>query len=622
MKISFAKIKIPSSLALLLISILTSNANTLRIYPTELPQVETQTDIHPADVIHWKMDHATSYPDGTVMVGLRLETKQDFSLYTDKVTFTSSSGYFLSQIIPPKKYDHMDPVTNKTVQVYKGGEFFLLFSGLNQYQKKTFPLSIKYLGCTSLICLFPFTEIFDLRSFPSTEPYSMLFKQRQETSKKEENSNKSTENNSSEPLNFAEDMGFEDTIGSKIKEGDTSFFWLIIFALIGGLLTNLTPCVYPMIPITVRLLANQTKQPLLGSAAYALGIVLTYTILGVFATLTGSMFGSLMASASLNLFFAGIMMLLGISMLGFGNLGALQTIGNKIGAGKAGMRNAFFMGTGAGLVASPCTGPILGALLAYSASHTNLFQSTILLLIYSIGFGIPYIFLGGAAANISKIQVPPYIQVAVKLFFSAVMFALAFYYLRIPVYGVVKSLAQHWPIITLCGMGIGLIGSAIILFSSTLHNKNTYYIIPAVTLGLGFFAGTQWIANSHSQLSKDKLSWIYQEDAALKLAKKSNSPILIDMWAEWCEACKKMDATTFSSPKMIDYFIKNNWVLLKLDLTESTDQNDLIQKRFNIKGLPTLVIIPNAADPNKFFSIAGYIDDENLRKKLDKYKKD
>jgi cytochrome c biogenesis protein CcdA len=128
------------------------------------------------------------------------------------------------------------------------------------------------------------------------------------------------------------------------------------------------------------------------------------------------MFGAMMASKTFNIIFAIVMITLGITMLGFGNFSKLQMIGGRLGAGKPSLRNTFFMGAGAGLVASPCTGPILAALLAYTAKNHTVAESSALLLVYSIGFALPYILLGGAAARASQVKVPPQIQIAVKLF--------------------------------------------------------------------------------------------------------------------------------------------------------------------------------------------------------------
>lgn len=581
-----------------------------------------ETDIRPTDVIHWQMAGANAYPDGSVLVSLRLDTEQEFTLYTDKVHFESTSGYLLSNVQGPKTADLKDPITGEIVKVYQGGEFFLLFTGPHTYEKKSFPLSINYLGCTSLICLFPFTENFELPVFPGNDSYASLFTSESESSEPatnpitEETKQKDqllpTGDRSDGPSIYETPVGFEEDIANKVKTGSLPLLLLFVFVFIGGVLTNLTPCVYPMIPITIRLLAGQGEKPIIGASAYAMGIIVTYSALGIFAAMTGSMFGNIMASTAFNLVFAVMMVSLGVTMIGYGNLSFLQNLGNKIGTGKAGPGNAFIMGTGAGLVASPCTGPILAALLAYSATQKDLLQSSLLLVVYSFGFGLPYVFLGSAAARLSQVRVSSKWQVGIKLLFASIMFALAFYYLRVPAYSLLKVLSSQWLTLSLAGLGIGCIGMLIILSTVKLHHNKAVMIAPSIFLGLGLFSTSQWLATEQSSASRIGLNWLKDETQAIELASNSGRPLLIDMWAEWCEACKKMDKTTFSNPKTIEMLNKHEWVLLKLDLTESTDENDEIQERYKIQGLPTLIILEDSKKPKDMIRLSGYVNSQTL----------
>ena len=594
-----------------------------------LDSQSSETDIRPTDVIHWQMAGANAYPDGSVLVSIRLDTEQDFTLYTDKVDFESSSGYLLSNIQGPKTSDLKDPISGKVVKVYTGGEFFLLFTGPQAYDKKSFPLSIRYLGCTSLICLFPFTESFSLPVFPGNDSYASLFSADKKTSdindrvnptndKQAEPSSPATSEHGDGPSIYETPVGFEEGIAQKVKTGSLPLLLLFAFVFLGGILTNLTPCVYPMIPITIRLLSSQGDKPIIGASAYALGIIVTYSALGIFAAMTGSMFGNLMASTAFNLVFAAIMLALGVTMLGYGNLSFLQSIGNRIGTGKAGPVNAFFMGTGAGLVASPCTGPILAALLAYSATQKDMLQSSLLLVVYSIGFGLPYVFLGSAAARLSQVRVSPKWQVGIKLLFASVMFALAFYYLRVPAYQVLKVFAAYWLPFSIAGLSLGGLGVLIILSFAALHHNKAAMIIPSLLLGIGLFSSSQWIATEQSAASRTKLNWLKTEKEAIDLASSTGRPLLIDMWAEWCEACKKMDITTFSNPQTIAKLNKQEWVLLKLDLTESTDENDEIQERYKVQGLPTLIILKDPKKPQDMIRLSGYVNSQTLEEYVQK----
>lgn len=402
---------------------------------------------------------------------------------------------------------------------------------------------------------------------------------------------------------------FESEWADGVKTGRFSFAVVLLVVFLGGVLTNLTPCVYPMIPITLRLLGRQGTKPLAGAAIYASGILVTYTALGVSAALSGSLFGSIMASKTFNLAFAALMALLALSMLGYGNFSALQTFGNRLGAGKSSPHNTFLMGVGAGLVASPCTGPILAALLAYTAGSQDLTRGTFLLFVYSLGFALPYVFLGGAAARVGQIKVSPNIQVATKALFASVMFALVFYYLKIPAYSVFVELRHAWFEIAATGIVVGGLLVGLSLSLPRLRASKVALTVPAVVLGVGLFGVFQSFTGSRiaaGSPEESRLLWHKNEDEAFREAKERSLPLLVDGWAEWCEACKKMDAHTFSDAAVADR-LRRGWILLKLDLTESNEINEKLIEKYGFGSLPTLFLLPPDGDLTKKEKVAGFV---------------
>lgn len=289
------------------------------------------------------------------------------------------------------------------------------------------------------------------------------------------------------PKEFGEDETFEERLAERLRLGDLGFFMILLALFLGGLLTNLTPCVYPMIPITIRLLSQQTRRPLSAATAYAGGIVLVYSLLGLSVGYTGSLFGKYMASPTVNFILALVMFALGFSMLGFGKWALFAKLGNKIGIAKPSLTQAFLMGCGAGLVASPCTGPILASILTYILANKDLGRSTLYIFVYSLGFGLPYIALGGLSGKLAKVKVAPKIQILVKLSFASVMFALSIYYLRIPFYQVFSKWSASWQVISIVSLFLGL-G----IFRFIWHRKNQrrwhkLLFLPALCLGISFF---------------------------------------------------------------------------------------------------------------------------------------
>jgi thiol:disulfide interchange protein DsbD len=310
-----------------------------------------------------------------------------------------------------------------------------------------------------------------------------------------------------------------------------------------------------------------------------------------------------------------MMFLFGISMLGFGNLSKLQVLGNKLGTAKnPSTANAFWMGTGAGLVAAPCTGPVLASLLGWITASGDFLTGSILMVGYSFGFAVPYVFLGSASGKLSGFKVASFWQVAIKLVFGSVMMGLGFYYLRVPFYKLLPALENSWSMLATVGLvgGFGLL--ATILAKASLQNKKSLALLTAFLIGFGGFSLVQ--ANYVAKKKKAEIVWIKDVDAAFAKAAESGKPILVDGWAEWCSSCKKMDVTTFADAQVAEK-LKTEWVLLKLDLTESNDQNDALMQKFGIQSLPTLVMVPAAGDLERKKRILGYTPTQDLLQHLE-----
>ncbi len=584
---------------------------TSEVFGQELAlQGKADLDIQPTDVIQWTPVQALSDGTGHLLVALRLGTKDQFTIYKDKLEIRGPAGYAVTMKSAPESRRQKDPMGEGETDVYDGGDFEIELLGGKPINSGTVSVFVTFLGCTHKICLFPFTQELKIPVYLSAEQ-SMSG----EATSAAESAAAAPALSPAQGQSAAamiKGLSLEEEYAEKLKAGALPFAVLLLVVFIGGLATNLTPCVFPMIPITLRLLARDGHKPKEGTLLYAAGIILTYTALGVLASLSGEVFGSILANPWVNLGFAVVFAVLAITMLGFGNLSRLQNLGASLGSGRASSLNSLGMGAGAGLVAAPCTGPIMGALIASSAHFANPWQPTLLFFLYSLGFALPYVFIGMAADHVKSFKLSPKIQVATKMLFAAGMFGLAAYYLKNVAYASLHAVQGYWQWLALGLLAVGSLGMLWILSKASLMHHKATQLLPTIVFGLGIFAAVQWATGTDLV---SELHWIKSETEGFALAKEQNRPVVIDGWADWCIACKKMDQSTFHEPEVIS-LLKQNWVFVKLDLTEINDENAALAHKYDMPGLPTLVMIPANGDLSKAKKLTGYVSSERLIQEL------
>jgi thiol:disulfide interchange protein DsbD len=300
--------------------------------------------------------------------------------------------------------------------------------------------------------------------------------------------------------------------------------WLQLgLVFLGGLLLNLTPCVYPMIPITVGYFGAQSEgrtSKTFGLALfYVLGLALVYSLLGLFAAYTGNLFGSAMQSPWVLGIVAVVLGALALSMAGLFTLNPPQWAMSRAGA-KKGAVGALAMGALLGIVAAPCVGPVVAALLTYVGSRGEPLLGFSLFFVLALGLGVPYLLLGT---------------------FS----------------GAIKSLPRS---------GAWLEKSKK-LFALPLLIAAGYYAYLAVTPVLA--ARALSAAPTHKA---SKVHWPHATLSALETARAQNRPVVLDFRADWCLPCLKMEREIFSREEVSALARKNNALLLQVDLTRAAPQ--------------------------------------------------
>jgi thiol:disulfide interchange protein DsbD len=213
-----------------------------------------------------------------------------------------------------------------------------------------------------------------------------------------------------------------------------SRFTAIILVFAGGLLSSLTPCVYPMIPITISVIGGQKQtsrfHAFFLSVFYVLGIAVIYTSLGIAAVASGTLFGSISSNTWVLFAVANICLIFGLSMFDvfYVNIPFLSNL--RVGKARGGsFVGVFLMGMIFGLVASPCTAPALGVILAFVATTKSYVYGGALLFAYALGLGTLLIVIGTFSGALGRLPKSGKWMVYVKKVFGVVMFGMAEYFL-------------------------------------------------------------------------------------------------------------------------------------------------------------------------------------------------
>jgi thiol:disulfide interchange protein DsbD len=412
---------------------------------------------------------------------------------------------------------------------------------------------------------------------------------------------------------LAGDVGAKGAFEQALARGPV---WATLAAFVGGLLVSLTPCVYPMIAITVSVFGARTAKSRASAAAlsavYVLGIAVMFTGLGVGAALSGSLFGSALSNRWVVAGIALLFLALSASMFGVFELAlppsAMQGLTRVGGIGYAG---AFALGLASALVAAPCTGPVLAGILLWIATSHAIALGSLVMFTFALGLGVPFFVVGTFAVGLPKSGAW---MLGVKWFFGVVLAVVALYFLRtaVPALDVLGAHGARW--LPPLASGFALLGFALAWGHVRSERRGARYphrsgwfkalsVPPTVA---GGFALVAWCL-----VPPAELQWFPSEEQARQVAASERRPMIVDFGAAWCAACSELRSRTFADPAVRAEAAR--FVAVNVDATDDDNPNvDGTKKRYSVVGLPTVILLSSdgreRARFQEFVSPARFLD--------------
>ncbi|WP_333012414.1 protein-disulfide reductase DsbD [Kluyvera sichuanensis] len=392
-----------------------------------------------------------------------------------------------------------------------------------------------------------------------------------------------------------------------------------LWALLIGIGIAFTPCVLPMYPLISGIVLGgkqrlSTARALLLAFIYVQGMALTYTALGLVVAAAGMQFQAALQHPYVLIGLSAVFILLALSMFGAFSLqlpSSLQTrltlMSNRQQGGSMG--GVFAMGAIAGLICSPCTTAPLSAILLYIAQSGNLWLGGGTLYLYALGMGLPLILVTVFGNRLLPKS---------GTWMAHVKTAFGFVILALPVFLLERIIGDVWGLRLWSMLGVAFFGWA---FITSLGLQKPWQRIGQILLLAAALISVRplqdWafgtsVTQSQSHLNFTRISNVETLNAAL--ANAQGKPVMLDLYADWCVACKEFEKYTFSDPQVQQAL--QNTVLLQADVTANSAQDVALLKHLQVLGLPTILFFDENGNEQPALRVTGFKDAAAFRAHL------
>jgi thiol:disulfide interchange protein DsbD len=356
-----------------------------------------------------------------------------------------------------------------------------------------------------------------------------------------------------------------------------------------GLLVSLTPCVYPMVAVTVsvfgaRQTSSRTEGALL-SAAFVAGIIAMFVPLGVIAGLSGSLAGAVLQSTWVVTIISAVFLVMAAAMFGAFELDIPSSLKNRLAQiGGTGYLGAFLLGLACGPIAAPCTGPFLTGILAWITKTQSAGLGAAAMAAFASGLGVPFFLVGTFAVQLPK---SGRWMLLVKSVLGLILVIVALYFLN-NAFGLFAKFARPSRPFLAGALSMALLGIVLGAIHKSFEGGPADKVRKGVGVFLTSIAGTLFIVGATTP--ERTLVWEHiPPKIARAQAASAQRPLIVDFGAAWCGACKELDKATFSQAQVQQE--AGRFMAVRVDATNDDDPEvTSAMSELDVKGLPTVVI--------------------------------
>lgn len=390
--------------------------------------------------------------------------------------------------------------------------------------------------------------------------------------------------------------------------------WTLLGVLLGGIALNLTPCVYPLIPITVTYFGGRSGKIqgalVAHGICYILGLAVTNSTLGVVAALTGGLMGGVLQNSWVLAGVAIVLLIFSSSLFGFWELKLPSGLTQAASKSYAGYFGSLFMGLTLGVIAAPCIGPFVLGLLTWIASIGIAWFGFIVFFTLSVGLGLPLFILALFSGKLEILPRSGEWMVWVRKVMGWVLVGMAAYFIQplLPKGGAVYL----YGLIAFCaGIHLGWVDKSVAsgrFFPLLKKGVGVAGILFSIFMIVTVFIKSQGVV------------WQSYSITLLEKAQQEGQPVIMDFYASWCAPCRELDEITFHDPQVVQK--SKDFVMVKIDLTtgENEEYKKLVQK-FNVKGVPTVVFLDKTGQERLDLRLMDFMKPQDFISWMDKAQK-